>query len=99
MSEKEGWLGLASAVVLTGASMGAVFIWGYQLLTFAKSGFWLPLSVNDGLYWLTDETWFLSPATWIGVHKVLGFINAGWGLLIASIAAMLVVAGLLDASN
>jgi hypothetical protein len=99
MSDKEGWFGLLSAVILTGAGIGAAFIWGYQLLTFAKSGYWVSLSVNDGMYWLTEQGWFLTPTSWLGIHQVLGFINAGWGLLIAAIIAMLGVAGLLDVSH
>lgn len=84
----EGWLGLAGAAILTAAIGGAVFVWGWQLLAFLKTGHWIPYSATDGLFYLTDNQWFFYPETWKGVHQILNFFNAGVALVIAAIAGL-----------
>jgi hypothetical protein len=68
----------------------AVFIWGWQILAFLKTGAWQPYSANDGMFWLTGIEWFLVPSSWIGVHSILGYLNAGF-VLVLGIAALLIL--------
>lgn len=77
------------------AVIGAILVWGYQVLTFLKIGAWLPYSANDGLHYLTGESWFVSPDSWLGVHSVLEFFNAGWALLISVGAAVTLATALI----
>lgn len=97
--EAEGWFGLLAALLLVVAAGAAVTVWGYQLLIFAKHGYWLAFSANDGLHWLTNDPWFLSPTNWLGVHKVLAWVNAGVAVLLACVGALLFAAGLFDLSK
>lgn len=74
------------------AVIGACAVWVWQLATFLKSGYWPPYSANAGLHFLTEAEWFIAPASWLGVHQVLGFLNAGVALILALFAAVMVAA-------
>ena len=70
-------------VALAGVS-GALACWGYQIYWYAQHGDWLPISVIRGLYFFHQSEWLYSPSSWVGIHKILDAINAGFAALIAS---------------
>jgi len=53
---------------------------GYQAYLYLKHGVWFGLSVADVLHWIgaIKQDWYAYPKDWIGVHKVLSFLNAGF---------------------
>lgn len=57
---------------------------GFQVFTFAKYGYWRPVSVVDVMAWV-GSAWATYPLSWYGVHKVLAFMNAGLFVFIPSV--------------
>ncbi len=70
------------------AMVGACVIWVHQAATFLQAGYWPAYSANAGLHFLTGASWFVAPDSWLGVHRMLEFLNAGVALILALFAAM-----------
>ena len=69
------------------AMVGACVIWAYQATTFLQAGYWPAYSSNAGLHFLTGARWFVAPDSWLGVHRMLEFLNAGVALILAAFVA------------
>ena len=67
---------------------------GYQIYLYLKHGVWLGLSVVEALHWIgaIGDNWYENPQDWIGVHKVLSFLNAGFSTFALCWFAALVIA-------
>lgn len=63
--------------VLLALAGSAFIVWGYQILKFAETGTWKPLSAAYALYHLTGAEWFATPQRWIGIQMALEWLNAG----------------------
>lgn len=51
---------------------------GYQIYLYLMHGMWFGVSlINVGSWMFPNSEWLNWPQTWIGVHKVLNFFNAG----------------------
>jgi hypothetical protein len=70
----------------------AVSVWGYQLLSTARSGEWVKFSVNDALDVLTGADRFESYSNWISIYQVLEFFNAGIAAMAMGIALSTILA-------
>lgn len=56
---------------------------GMQIYWFLKSGVWTPIGSLDGLGWIGfEDKWLSWPETWLGLHKLLNSINAGFGAFV-----------------
>ena len=67
---------------------------GYQTYLYLKHGVWFGLSVADVLHWIgaIKPDWYTHPQNWIGVHKVLSFLHAGFSTFVLCLFASFVVA-------
>ena len=79
---------LSIALFLLALVVCAAFILGYQIFLFLDSGNWHQLSVIWLLQNMGSE-WASSPASWLGMFKVLDFTNASVGLVV--VAAVLAI--------
>ncbi len=87
---------IAFYFLMIASVLAAMAVWSTQLIYFAKEGSWLPFDANDVLFYVTSNEWFGHPTSWLGVHKVLGFINGGWAIIIAAVCLFLLAASLAD---
>lgn len=73
-------------VVLGIASFSDIAIWGWQLFAYAQDGQWHPYSLVDALLQHVAPVnsefawWLVGPTTWLGVHHVMTWLNAGWAI-------------------
>lgn len=68
---------------------------GYQIIFYLKNGAWQPLSVIDGLVYLSQERpslWLLYPQDWIGLHKLLEAIPLSLGIALLGVLWAIVTA-------
>lgn len=73
MSQSEG-----CKLIATLTMMGCL---GYQSFLYLMHGTWPAFSLIDLALWAFPKgPWLNSPDSWIGVHKILDFINAGIGM-------------------
>lgn len=70
------------ALALLAAGLGlAAWCWGYQAMFFLESGNWMAIGALDGLVNGFDAhrslPWLGSPTSWLGLHSILNWPNAG----------------------
>jgi hypothetical protein len=51
--------------------------WAWQLFMFLKSGSWHGVGALDFYRLFHNTAWAYEPHDWIGLHKVLNWINGG----------------------
>lgn len=68
---------------------------GLQIWHYLQYGIWLPLDViTVGVeFGVIGIDWASSPQSWIGVHTILVFLNAGFVTLMVSVAVAMSIAG------
>jgi hypothetical protein len=57
-----------------GLCFGGIAVFAHQIISYLRNGAWKPLSVIDGLLYLTQKRppdWLLYPQDWIGLHNLL----------------------------
>lgn len=71
-------------LIFAAGSVWCTLLVGKQILDFLKYGEWSASPflhyVGELLYW----EWALIPNTWLGIHRILDSLNAGFGILLAS---------------
>ena len=74
----------AGVALLSLGALALVAGLGYQTYLYLKHGVWFGLSVIEALHWIgvIKDSWYTYPQDWIGVHKVLSFLNAGFSTLV-----------------
>jgi hypothetical protein len=93
MNQRGHWTDLSFGGIEL-AFLAAVFVLGYQVYLYLKSGAWVALSVIDGLLYLFRKNpplWLLYPDDWVGVHKLLDKTPLAVGFVILGILWLLVV--------
>lgn len=90
---------VALALLLLGLGLAA-WCWGYQALFFLESGNWMAIGALDGLVNGFDAhrsfPWLGSPTSWLGLHSILNWPNAGFVAVVLGVGARERVLALLD---
>lgn len=74
----ERFCGFGAILFSLGAILIPIIIWGYQVFTYLKYGFWEGVSIINVLSYM-EVSWAQAPSSWVGLWKILNYINAGFG--------------------
>ena len=80
------WPAVATFASLAGFASFVIGI-GYQVWMYLQYGSWVSLDIVTVGLWLgvIHEEWALFPNSWVGLHHILSFLNAGFTALILSL--------------
>lgn len=66
-----------------------------QSLAFLQHGVWVPAGLLDYLALFQDDPgWLTHPYRWIGLHRVLNFLNATVSIILLTVSAVHVISEL-----
>lgn len=77
-------MGIVGLLIGLGGILGCLAILGWQVFHYLRSGYWIAISVIDGLTRMGVE-WAIYPTDWIGLHNMLGAINLGAAIMICGV--------------
>lgn len=73
--------------------LGALGVLGWQTYMWLQLGEWQSFSVLDALAMLANpgvDSWLLFPQSWVGVHKLIAWMPAGFALFVFGVLFALV---------
>lgn len=94
-------MGISLVLIAGSAILAGLAIPAWQVFVWLRDGEWVPFSIIDSLRpisaffsrfdssWTAFDAWLATPASWIGVHKLLSFLHASVGCWAAAMAAAL----------
>lgn len=73
------------SVLMAAGILGALFVFGWQALTWLMTSVWKPISVLTALNWL-HVPWAVFSGSWYGLHQMLG--NTPLALALLGVAVL-----------